>query len=187
MGRGGRGSRRQGGCGGAAGRGVSPSLAAEKCGVGGGPQAAPSLKGRRKPRAGPPPPRKLGGPGPRLPERGRGRRRGAEPPRLPRPSCSRSPPLSRLRCSPVSRSLSRSLALRRALSLALLFLLLPCGCRGAAGRPHLCRRRSRLGSRSTAFPARSPRPDSAPGAAPPLPRARTPGSAADGAEPPAAP
>ena len=132
-------------------------------------------------------PHKLGGPGPRLPERGRGRGRGAEPPRLPRPSWSRSPPLSRLHCSPVSRSLSRSLALQRALSLALLFLLLPCGCRGAAGRPHLSRRRSRLGSRSTAFPARSPRPDAAPGAAPTLPRARTPSSAADGTEPPAAP
>ena len=32
---------------------MSPSLVAERCGVGGGPQAAPSLKGLRKPRAGP--------------------------------------------------------------------------------------------------------------------------------------
>lgn len=88
---------------------------------------------------------------------------GAERLRSPRPlvlpgapAPSRSLPSPRLPRSPCL-----SLALQRALSLALIFSCCCCCCRGAAGRPDLGRLRSPLGSRSTPFPARSPRLDPA--------------------------
>lgn len=75
------------------------------------------------------------------------------------PAPSRSLPSPRLPCSPWL-----SLALQRALSLALIFscCCCCCRCRGAAGRPRLGRLRALLGSRSAPFLARSPRPDPAP-------------------------
>lgn len=163
MGRGERGSRRRGWCGGVAGSWASPSLPAVEvwgrwCGLPG----ALFLKGRRKPRARPHLQSKLGGQGLRLPECG-GSRVGAGLSGCGplAPSCSRRPPPPA--ASPLGVFLACSLARSPARSQARSpFFLLPCGCRGAPGRPHLSRLSSLLGSRSTPFLARSPRPDPAP-------------------------
>lgn len=155
----------------------APGSAVEVRGLAGLPEAL-SLKGRRKSRARPHLRRKLGGQARAFSSAAAAAGAGAERLRSPRPLVLGAPAPSR---SLPSRRLPRSLCPSRAPSLARSparslarshFFLLPSGCRGASGRPPLGRLRSLLGSRSTPFPAASPRPDPAPWSA------GTPGSAA---------